>query len=290
MKQEAQCKTRERTLDGKPEELFAQCVACYARSMVRLAEARLASAEASVAFLNSVRVMLQPSPLKLGLLDTPEKICRELASVPPRTIDAYRYVSHLAHLVYATTLFDTFLQDVVEFCLFMYPGAIGDSTLTFDSVIKASGWADIVNQATKKKVRDIGYLSFVDRINWLKKTFGLSFRVPDKVLKRLTHFSDVRNTVVHDQGFFDFERTDTRSLVLTQKTCPLHPTPVSFDDVGKSMDAQAAVVASIARAVYEQLLKKPMPEELNLMVNSRAGKMTGRATGESSERERKRRK
>lgn len=251
----------------------------YAFSNLRLAEAKLVHAEARLAILASVQVMGGPQtvPQKVGHLSNPADITRQLATVSKHGFEAYSYVTALTQLVYATTLFDTFLQDVIEFALFMHPRAVGDSTILLSAVIEASGWATVINDAIRKKVRELGFLSFPERIKWLKTKFGLTPDISAEAMTQIAHYADLRNAVVHDQGFLEFGFTDNRKLALFQAKCPVHPTPVTIDQSNNALQAYNIAAVALTNSVYRELLKCAVPSDVGepmgkLLMDDRATK------------------
>ncbi len=54
-----------------------------------------------------------------------EQVLHNLHRIAYDSFDALNYVTDLSHLVYATTLLDTFLSDTTLFLLLLYPRSIG---------------------------------------------------------------------------------------------------------------------------------------------------------------------
>jgi len=116
--------------------------------------------------------------------------------------------------------------------------------------------------AIKGKVKEVGFLSFAERLQWLHKRFNLQVSLPDEVRTTLLHYAEVRNTIVHDQGYFDFCLTGRGTVALRRRSCPHHPTPITNNDVRDAKRAFAWAVSAIAEAVFVQILKQEPHESI----------------------------
>jgi len=249
--------------EGDLLNLYSALISAYSANVLHAAEARLAQMRLSLA-VPLVAVSLQnANPERLeSLPDELREGLGEIAAIRRDEYDAWAYVGRLSLLVYFTTLFDTFLQDTVEFLLCAHPGAIGDSDVPFAKVLKAISRAEILNVAVKAKVKEVGFLSFAERLHWLHKRFGLQVPLPDEVRTALLHYSEVRNIIVHDQGYFDICLTGHGTVALRRRPCPRHPTPVTGNDVGDAKRTFAWTASAVAEAVIVQILKQEPPEAL----------------------------
>lgn len=178
--------------------------------------------------------------------------------------DAFCYVSNISLLVYATTLLDTFLSETTKFLIMRHPKIlINETTVVFGDILAAPSKAALLTDTISNKVRGMSFRSFLDRIEYLRKTFGLEIKLEDDTIEALTHFSDLRNVIVHDQSVFELELDDQMSLVLKQKTCPLHPTPIQDEDLYKAWTAYRAVIKQIYLSIVSQVLKCAERPEIN---------------------------
>jgi hypothetical protein len=253
--------------EGDLLKLYSALVRAYSTNVLRANEARLTQTRLSLA-VPLVAVSLQEvTPERLeSLPEVLRKGLEEMASIQHYEYDAWAYVGRLSLLVYCTTLFDTFLQDTVEFLLCVHPGAIGDSDVSFAKVLKAGSRGEILNVAVKAKVKEVGFLSFTERLQWLHKRFNLQVSLPDEVRTTLLHYAEVRNTIVHDQGYFDFCLTDRKTVALRRRSCPHHPTPVTSKDVRDAKRAFAWAVSAVAEAVFVQILKQEPHESIKRLL------------------------
>ncbi|MDH4133894.1 MAG: hypothetical protein OEV31_03830 [Gammaproteobacteria bacterium] len=248
----------EKSVDSSDEhsKLWSLVVVSYAQSVLRAGEAQLLSLllGACIPALASGLSKVAPDDMK----SFPEELQSGLSLISrtkPKEYDAFRYVAPLSFLVYYVSLFDTFLQDTIEFLLCLHPNAIGDSHVDFQDVLKAGTRDDVLNTAIRNKVREIGFLSFSERLQWLRKRFGLNIALTEKAQSELSHYANVRNTVVHDQGYFDFRIVDGNRVVVQQRGCPRHPTVITHDNVVSATNAFSDAVVLISQAVFEQVLK-----------------------------------
>jgi len=195
------------------------------------------------------------------------KVSMAITHATPGELDSFTYITSMSHLVYATTLFDTFLQGVTRLLFFLHPTAMGENTsLPIDLLVSARTKNEALTQVINNGVRNLGRDPFIDRIKLLKKRFGLALDIDDKTRKALEHYATARNTVVHDQGAFAFRFDDADRVVLEREKCMLHPTLVGYDEIMDAMVVHGRVVTSIVNAVIERILKCPKePRSIKLV-------------------------
>ena len=188
-----------------------------------------------------------------GRLDETSK--NRIESLTPGVMENFIYVTRISHLIYATSLLDTFLSDTTRFLFLRTPAALGGGhIITMKSVLASSSRSDLITQAVAKKVRDLSFRTFLDRIEALKDSFGLRVEQSDTDVETLEHFSSLRNTIVHDQGFIDLLLSEDGELSAIRKTCPIHPTPVSDDDLLEAIRTYFGVIRAVYDAVVGQVL------------------------------------
>jgi hypothetical protein len=243
--------------DPDPADLFSVVVSTYASNVLRAMDARIAhqTIVAVVPMLNATWKSAQTDLVK-GMPSGVQEGLDLLSKMSAAEYDAFVYIGRLSMLVYFTTLFDTFLQDTIEFLLCLHPSSIGESAVSFERVLKAGSREEILNAAVKAKVREVGFDSFSARLRWLREHFGLDCKVTAEDAAEIGHFSGIRNVIVHDQGFFDFYIDTRGSVALEHRACPRHPTLVTERDLAKAKLAFSQVVASISDAVFSQVLKQ----------------------------------
>ena len=248
---------------GKPTDLpvlFTTVIAAHVRNLLRAEEARATHWSVACAVLRiaaATEVPAQPG--------RPAAVA-ELSAIRLGEYESWSYVSTVSSLVYYATLFDTYLQDVIEFLLFTHPGAMDDYELPFRRVLDATSRHDILNTAVKSKVRELGFLSFTERLRWLRQRYKLDIQLDKAELERLARVADLRNVVVHDQGWLDFHLTEDGVLALGAKACPRQPTHVGTKDIHDAAEVLGHTAAAIAEAVFGQVLKaKPAPAVQHLI-------------------------
>jgi len=218
---------------------------------------RLFQAEAAISRLNAALIQYRsekPDPPVAG--SSFEKVFEHLHRIPYQSYDALRYVTDLSHLVYATTILDTFITDTTLFLLLLHPGAIGrNQQIRLSNILAAKSTSEVLTDAAVEKARELSYLSFEARIEYLRETFGLKLEIDGQTAAALRHYPSKRNVAVHDQGVYELRRDETGKVATRRKTCAVHPTRIHPDDIAAAMNAYGAVVAGIASAVLTQCLK-----------------------------------
>jgi len=102
---------------------------------------------------------------------TPFAIFQRLSMGP---CDSHTYVTDLSHLIYATSLLDTFLSETTLFLFLLHPLSMGkNQQVPLRMVIEASSRNETLTQAARARTREISYLPFLGRLQFLRDTFGL---------------------------------------------------------------------------------------------------------------------
>jgi len=155
-------------------------------------------------------------------------------------------------------LLDTFLTDTTQFLLLRFPEAIGkNAQVPLKTLIDGRSLEAVVTDEAAKRARELAYLPFPARLEYLRGTFGLTIDLPKHVAEALEHYPTVRNSAVHDQGIFELRLERGTHVAAYRKTCPQHPTRVASGDVFKALKAYQAVFATVAKCVLAQVLKCP---------------------------------
>ncbi|HEY2394279.1 MAG TPA: hypothetical protein VGK22_24125 [Candidatus Angelobacter sp.] len=217
---------------------------------------RLWGAEAASSRLMCALIQFHASGRK-GLDGPLSEILDHLDRVPYSSYDALAYVTNVSHLVYATTLLDSFLTDTSLFLFLLNPQSMGkNSQVSLRTLIQSASRNEALTQAALNKAREISYLPFPARIQFFTDTFGLRIELTPDAVEALTHYPSIRNTAVHDQGIYEIRLEEDGHVTSRQKTCAKHPTHVSPDDVFKAIKAYEKVVGAVAQAVFFQVLKE----------------------------------
>jgi hypothetical protein len=177
-----------------------------------------------------------------------------LRRVTSNDFTALDYVTNITDVVYATTLFDSFLADTTRFMLLLHPKSVGKgATVTLADLLSSASKTDLVNEVVGRKAREISFMSFGGRIDWLRQSFGLRLEVPREAFEYLEKSSSVRNLVVHDQStvdiYFDGARVSVR-----RKGEVKYPTPIDTADVTKTRRTYQVTAYAIALVILHQVL------------------------------------
>jgi len=243
---------------AKNAETFAAILSTFSVGMLRLTESELASLRLSVAVASHHTVDRAETDLDRESL-------RQLQAIRPTSWDAFNYVSRLSHLVYATSLLDTFLTDTTQFLLMLNPASIGkDFKISIADVLEKGSRSEVLVYAAQRKAREVSYKTFLQRLDYLRERFGLEFDLSGGDVGELGHFSGLRNVAVHDQGFIRLFLDDEGEVDFDQRSCSLHPTVVSIDDLRSAYRAYRKVAFAVGTAVHRQVLKSVSHQMISL--------------------------
>jgi hypothetical protein len=157
------------------------------------------------------------------------------------------------------------LSGTSGFLLALHPKALGEScALTVQELLNATSKHDAVNQAVGRRVRSLSFETFLARVRFLNKTFGLGLTLDAEEYRELERFSTLRNAVVHDQASFVVELDDQGEIKVRQDKCFRHPTPVGYDEVVSA----TAVYRSVCWRIYNAVMSK--------VIRIEASKLQGR--------------
>lgn len=240
---------RDRQEARTPLDELADITSSFILGVQRLTAARAAALSYSLAYRCVWAEPQRPSETKSQALE-------RLVDVKPEEQSAFEYVTDISHLVYATTLLDSFLSDVTKFLVLLYPAALGKGqSVTIDQVLIAVSPSDLINAAVAKKVRELGYLPFLARVDYLRDTFGIRPQIPSDVEALVDHYSGIRHVVVHDQSVFEIRRDASGTVSVHQKTCQLHPTPIDTKQIWGAWRAYWRLAKSVFYEVATRVLK-----------------------------------
>jgi hypothetical protein len=239
--------------------VFSMLVMAYSQGSLRFTSARLVF---ELLFAAALRYKVSE---EVDIAEHPYyEVLKNVRKIKDGDLNAFEYVGRISHLTYATTLFDTFLSDCTHFLFLLHPKAIGkNQAVTLESVLGANSRTEIINQAALRKVRDIGFLSFSARVEFLKTTFGLKFDLDEQTEKQLERAASRRNTVTHDQGIFELNLNDDETPSISQKANAWLPTPVTPEEIIQAVITYHTIVAVISRSVITQVLKVPIDPSID---------------------------
>ena len=101
-------------------EIFSRLVLAYFQGCYRFNDAQLAFellSAALITYRTSQEVDISEHPYS--------EVLDYVKRTSTRAYRAFEYVGRISHLVYATTLFDTFISDCTHFLLLLHPRAMG---------------------------------------------------------------------------------------------------------------------------------------------------------------------
>lgn len=230
---------------------YLQVTAGFIQGLIRIWSAEAASSRLMCA-LTTFHASGRP-----GLDGPSTSVLQHLDRIPYESYDALSYVTDVSHLVYATTLLDTFLNDTTMFLFLLFPGSMGkNQQVPLRTLIDSTSRNEALTRAAASRARELGYLSFSDRLSFLRESFGLSIDLDKDTADALLHYSSVRNAAVHDQGIFDLALDESGLVQARQKACVRHPTQLRAGDVQSAIRAYERVARTVAKSVFRQALKQ----------------------------------
>ncbi len=241
------------------QQTFAAIVQAFAGGLVKVWGSRAGQLTHQVLLLKFRTSPLPSSPVPPGW----EEIFSELQAISYHELDSLRYVGDFGHLVFATTLFDTFLTDTTRFVFLLRPESIGKTQgITVAEILHAASKTELLRAAVEKRARELSYKSFAERIEFLGKNYGFAFDIASETAAELEHFSSLRNVMIHDQAFYDLSVNDSGDVTYAARSCPCHPRPITGAEIKGAIRAYERIVRSITREVFTHMLKVPVPEDL----------------------------
>ena len=233
--------------------MYLQVGFSFLAGMLRLNETELAILRSLIA----IRTLNTASP-PVSTENTDPRLAEIVESLRMRysTFDSYGYVTTASLLVYATALFDTFLTDTTTFLFTLHPAALGaNNTVSVHDLLNTASKFEAVNNAIRRRVRSLSFELFLERLRFLDRTFRLSLKISEQERAALTEFSSLRNTVVHDQGWYAIQLDSRGQVSVTQKTCPRHPTPVTTTQYQSALGIYRHITGKVFCCVMERVLK-----------------------------------
>lgn len=257
--------------------VYGAVVTSYIGGLLRMHSSRIGHLSLSAVLLE-FRAIDRTGPLTGEHVS----VLQELRKIAFHEYDAFEYVGNFGHLVYATTLLDTFLTDTTRFIFLAIPASVGKAQgITVSDIMAARSTSELLRKAVDKRARELSYKSFIDRIEFFKDQYSARIELDDDTRQSLEHFSGIRNVIIHDQGYIDFSPEPDGTIKLTQKSCPVHPAYVRREDIRGAVMAYSRVVRNVANAVFRDILKVDVPSHLNDVINElaepRAGTLSGQA-------------
>lgn len=227
----------------------------------RLRDAELCALKLSAAF---VRFHKKPrSPFEGSEY---EDVLAEIRSVSDSSFDAAMYVNAVSNLVYATSLFDTFLTDTVTFLFLLVPESMGkELQIPLRLLLTSESRDSVIQQVVTNKARELSFKTFADRLQFFRDKFGMPVTVSASEIEKLVRLTNLRNSAVHDQGILELKLNRSGTISSGLKSSPSHPTKVSHQDANEAAELYYRIVERIGFDVLIHVLKRKessLPPEL----------------------------
>jgi hypothetical protein len=190
-------------------------------------------------------------------LDGPASVVlRQLARVPDKSLKSLEHVTNIAHLIYATTLFDTFLTETTQFLFLSIPRAMGaDQQIPLSGLFDPSSRNAAITNAALERAREVGQLPFARRLQLVQETCAMKIVLPEAVWEAMNQFSSVGGSATHDpQGDIQLQLDDRGEIVIKAQSCPRHQPKISREDVRWAIESYEQAARAIAAAVFSQIL------------------------------------
>jgi len=193
------------------------------------------------------------------------EVLQHLARVRRTSYESMTHVTDISHLVYATSLFDSFLSDTTVFLFLRIPLAMGkNQQISLQTLIEAPSKTEIVSQLATARAREIAYLPFAGRLQFLRDTFGLKFVVDDKTLAALSRYAAMRNASVHNQSILNLQLDEDGCVNATPRALER----VTSDELHTAIDTYGKIAHAVYEAVFRQVLKSADNPRVSRYINS----------------------
>ena len=244
---------------------FNDVVASIVFGIVRLASARITSQTGVVEWIEH---NINEQDSQVAHTDDSSLGKHRIKFISDSELDCFRYVSNITQLVYAATLLDTFLSDTMRLLFLQFPNSFpDDKPVTWKQVLDVKSKQDLIVGVVNRRIRDLSHDSFLSRISTLRKLFGLQIELSKSETEHLQDYSNLRNVIVHDQAVFDISLDENGVVTATQKTCPLHPTPVSDENLATATTAFFQTISIIYKSVVKQVCGMKYDEKILQLLN-----------------------
>src|SRR3954464_3842890 len=127
-------------IEDQNTKIFLAIPLSFMKGMVRLHSARLAAGTLDVAYRHAIYEDFEAAISQKS--QSQDRCAVILRQVTSEQITSLEYVRHISELVYATTLFDTFLTDITRFLFLLMPKSAGkNSLITLEALLSNSSKA-----------------------------------------------------------------------------------------------------------------------------------------------------
>jgi hypothetical protein len=232
-------------------ETYLNIAASCSRGIARIWEAEAASSKLLRAS-SEFRASDQPSVegAATGALRYPAHILNN-------SLESLLYVTNISHLLYAATLFDSFLSETSQFLFLLIPRAMGESQpVPLRALTDPLCRNEAITAAAGARTREIATLSFVDRIHFLRKSFALEITVPTETWAGIALFSSVGDIAARDRGGFELQLDTRGEIVSKESSLSRSSTEVNRNDLRWVIESYELAARTISEAVFTQILKQ----------------------------------
>lgn len=224
----------------------------FIRGHVRLMQAQIAYYKSSLA-IHTLRLPGQPARSEAD--SEADKAFSHLNAITFQEFEAFTYLTNSIYLIYATTLFDTFITESTRFLLLLFPKALGKKqTVSIEVLLETVSRPQIITDAIEKKVRELGHDSFLNRLSFLRETFGLNIPLSDEDKKELDNLASMRNAIIHDQRVYELTLDDSCSIITKQRACPRQPTPVNSEQFERAEKFYRWITSMVYESIVREVL------------------------------------
>lgn len=242
------------TSQNNPQAIqtYRYVLSSFLRGLERLSVVQVAFSSTVIATLEAHGAEFAEAADATSNTDTPyARVTSPLRTITEEELQEFEYFHATSELVLATSLLDTFLSETTRFLFLLHPASIGkNSSITLDSLLRSTSKTQLIAEAAERRTRELAFLGFEARLEFLRDTFGMSVEIPQEAANALRIYSGVRNVLIHDQGFYEVLLTEN-GVVVSERT----PHDVKHDDVNRAILAYRAVAYEVSLAVFTQVLR-----------------------------------
>jgi hypothetical protein len=242
------------SVNRDPETIATYAAICqtFAEGVVRLIDAECAFCEIMHG-LTTYKAITDEKKQEQGHF---AEVFVHFDAVSPSQFWAAQYIDVVSTLVYASSLFDTFLNETTIFLFLLIPSAMGKNhQVPLRSLIEGQSRSAILAEVAKQRGKEVSYKSFAERLRFLRETFGLSISLSEAICEALDKFTELRNSVVHDQGFFALSIDDSGCITHTMRGSRSFPSEIDPSDSLKAEKVFRFIALKIAKEIFAHVLR-----------------------------------
>lgn len=157
-------------------------------------------------------------------------------------------------LIMVFAYLDAFLGDTLRVICSIRPEVLKtDKKMNWSKALEFERRDDLIRHLTERYVYDFGWLTLLDRIDYLKAKLGLAINPPSPDVALLQMGENVRHVAVHNGG-----RASQEYLAKTGRTdlSVGELVPLTFNEVDRISNAASLLAADIFEAVSEKFFDR----------------------------------